>query len=374
METFLRVLRALLDGVGHDTLSTADFFSLLGRITSSDLVDFARQFVHGTGIPHVDYRLDFEPLGESGWRVFGEATLRPAARYEYAVARHPDGALDVARTRLEEVAVEDLELVVPLQVAVYDPTVRGGATDPQRTGNQVVQFTAVLSGVTTSLELTVEHEPKQVWLDAGSQVLGVFRNRRHTPKEALLEQGVDLARAGRHEAGEDMLRRALAAAVEVGPGLGAGPSPDELAERGHTLDADIHFALADLYLDQRRPESAATELERGIAALGEVDRTALRKRRHRPDEAVVLEARLALQRGDPEEAHRLLAKPVLRQRTIRSRPALLVLAIAAYLTGETDDLAEALDRARRRDCDVSALERATRAAGPDAVDSRSEGR
>ncbi len=68
-----------------------------------------------------------------------------------------------------------------------------------------------------------------------------------------------------------------------------------------------------------------------------------------------LEARLAIQEGDPESAYKILRKPVLKRGTHGGTEGLLLLAIAAQATGNVEDYETALEAATEKGADVAML-------------------
>lgn len=349
---FLRILGALVKGLNGRRISTEDFLAAVEQITGQSLADFARQYVFGTGMPDVYYDYNIEPV-EGGWRVSGEAVQLPSYRLDYRIRQTGEG-YSLVRERVDLIDIGDSRMVVPVQVGVLDPA-KAASSERLQTGNVIVTTTVKIEGARSPFEVELDLEPKQVWLDGLSEVLGNFVNRRHSPKQVLYYEGLQLAASGELDEADKKFRTALAAKSKPGPTLGGRErDPKRIEREDLRTDSGIHYSLCRLYLDAGRLEEAESELERGNALDRQYDKPGF-MRPGRPAEAAVLEARLALRRGEAERAFKTLDKVVRKQRRISSRESLLALAIAAKLTGRSDALAETVDLAQKKGGDTSLL-------------------
>lgn len=348
-DAFLEILRHVVAAVSFQPISTEDFVQLLERLAGVELGPFVQQFIYGTGLPEVYYDYEFEPAEEGKWRVRGVARQESPYRYRYRVVPMGDGAFDVARDRLDQIEVSDSVLVVPFQIAVFNPEGRQDhdprkEIDPRQAGNGILKGNLLLTGESTELDFKIDYEPKELWLDRQRQVFGMFFNERRFPKRVLYYRGLDLAAAGRGNEAEEAFHKALSAASMVGPSYGDFGDVELLETSTRHLDASIHLQLTRLYLDQRRPAEARDALARLRKVAGGKLRALL------ASELKTHEARLAIHDGDLDRAFRLLHKL-----EGDSTESLLLRAIAARLTGHADEYQAAVEAARDRGADVAAL-------------------
>jgi hypothetical protein len=198
-----------------------------------------------------------------------------------------------------------------------------------------------IAGRHTEHRFEIDQVPLKMWIDARQEVLGRFFDQRRHPKRMLLNQALDADSEGDGEAAEDLFRQALRAKSPMS-------SSDGL------LDAHIHLQLAAMKLDAGDPEAAAASLadarDAFAAAGGDLPGSEARRFKNACE---ILEARLDVERGDFESAHRRLRRGVLDERDATSTEGFLLLAIAARETGRPDELEEALQVARERGADVS---------------------
>ncbi len=354
-EAFLEVLRAMVRAVDHRPLATRDFLDLIEQATGRDLDGFARQFVYGTGLPEFYYDYQLEPLPAGTWRVVVEARQQSPYRYSYRVVERA-GSLDVGRRRLDQIEVAGSALLVPIDIAVYDPARgRQPGDDPKSVGNEsagnvMLRTYRRLEGETTELAIELDLEPKELWLDRQREVFGRFFNQRRHPKRMLYYQGLDEAAAGRHGEAEALYRRALAAEAFAGPATERPDSGSPARSRERLLDARIHLELARLLLDLDRLTEARAARDAARDQLTSATRFWLESG------LKTLEARLALRSGEPQEAFRLLKKAV-RRGDVASTEGLLLFAIAACESSRAAECEAAAAAAEERGADVSLLRR-----------------
>lgn len=352
-DAFLQILRHLVKAVSFRPVSTEVFLDLIERITERDLDGFGRQFIYGTGLPEVYYTYEFRPAEGGQWRIEGEARQRSPCRYRYRVVER-GGVLDVGRECPEQIEVADSALVVPVQVAVFDPAKAGAQArkarkrDAAEVGNAILQTHLLLSGESSDLDLTLDYEPKELWLDRGLQVFGRFFNERRHPKRMLYYRGLDLAAAGDESEAETLYRQALAAEVFAGPAY-TDRDRGDFKNEGQGLDARIHLQLARLHLDQGGAVDARGAFDRAEKL------TTGPLRYQLGGQLKTLEARLAIHAGDFERAYAILRKAILRRGEVDSAEGLLLLAIAARETDHRDDYQAAVDAAAAKGADVTLL-------------------
>ncbi len=345
-QNFLAVLRHLVRAAAFTQVSTETFLNLLERLSGRDLKAFAEQFVYGTGLPEIYYTYDFTREA-SGWRVRGEARQQSPWRYRYRAVALPGGDFDVARERLDQIEIGASTLVVPFELAVYDP---GAPVVPGDSANAILTGNLQLEGEVTELDFEVEYQPRELWLDREQQVFGRFFNQRRDPKRVLYYQGMNQAAAGRHVEAEALLRRALSAEVFAAGGASEAPAETDLEADRRLFDAGIQLELARLFLDQDRLREARAAFDRARKLANKDLRLEL------GTELRAVEARLALRGGQPERAFRLLRKT--SGRGVADAESLLLLAIAARETGQPEVFEKAVEAAKDLGADVTALKAA----------------
>jgi hypothetical protein len=355
---FNQMLREVLRVTEHRSISTEVFLDLLERVSGTDLDAYSRQFIYGTGLPEVFYSYDFEQRPEGKWRVAGVAHRRSPYRFRYRVVELPGGGLDVGRERVEQTVDAAAFLMVPVQVALYDPARESGAGPGRRSpkklaeareqGNATLSTHLLLQGESADIALDVDFEPRELWLDRRQEVFGLFFNERRHPKRVLYRQCLDQQAAGRSAEAEETCQRALAADTLAGPRYQDSPSAADLEEEQRRLDGQIHLLLGQVRLDGSRLAEAG-------AALAEARRL-LRPGRfpwHEPP-LRVQEARLAVRQERHQDAFDLLHRGVAKGDLV-SGEAVALLAIAARRSGHDAELRQAIERAKKAGADVSLL-------------------
>ncbi len=348
-EDFLKMLRRLVEFVSFRPISTPVFVDLIERLSGQNLDGFAEQFIYGTGLPEIYYTYAFEEEGDKWW-IKGVARQESPYRYRYRVVEGPDGALDVVRDRLDQIEVADSVLVVPVEIAVFNPngdTRKHKGLDPRVAGNAMITTHLLLRGESSDIRIPLDYEPKELWLDRKREVFGRFFNEHRHPKRMLYFQGLDQSAAGRLDEAEALYRKALAAATFAGPAYAFSLDESDIKVRRRALDARIQLQLIRLYLDQDRPADAGAAFDALRKLLTNSIRYAI------GGQVKTLEARLAIRAGEHERAYKLLRK-ALRRRG-RSTERLLLLAIAARETGHDDEFQAAVETASERGADVSLL-------------------
>lgn len=363
-KNFLEMAKKIVEISHHRAITTELFLSALEKQSGVDLAGFAQQFIYGTGLPEVYYSYDFAPAEEGKWKVSGKARQSAPYHYRYRIVERAPGAFDVARERVEIAKVADSSLIVPVQVALYDPNqqpseeekkaAKKKGNDPKETGNRLLQGHLLLKGESTELSLDMDFEPKEVWLDRRQEVFGRFYNERRHPKRMLYYRAVDAAAGTDPSAAEGLCREALKAATFSGPKYDDYPAPDDGEDKASVLDGQIHLLLARLHLDAGRTDAAR---QAHAEAKDLLDPHAQPWWRGELD---LIEARIAIQTKDFDRAYRLLKKGVLKRGTIDAAEGSLLLAIAARATGHADEEKDALKEAKDRGADATALTSAVR--------------
>lgn len=353
-DNFPKIVAQIAKVAAFQPLSTEDFFTLIERITSTDLQPFARQYVYGTGLPEVYYSYRFEPDGPGKWVVRGQAEQLAPYRYRYRVVK-TDRGLDAARERLDQIQVSDSTLVVPIEIAVYDPA-RADKDDKKakkssqgaKRANALVKGHIQLSGEKTDFAIDIEHDPEDFWLDRNAEVFGRFFDESRHPKRMLFYRGLDAAAAGQADTAQNLFAKALAAAVEAAPDTESSPDERDHRLQAKSLDGAIELSLARLHLDQGRDSEARAAFERAKKLLSGLGSTL-------QAELKVIESRLDIRQGNFDAAYRRLHKGLVRRGTIDSTEGYVLLAIAARATGHTEQEKEAIKVATENGADLAVL-------------------
>ncbi len=263
------------------------------------------------------------------------------------MVRTPEGRLDVAREQLEQTSIAEALLVVPVAVEIFDPArppARGRGRGSERAANATFMGHVLLRGETSDLVVKLPKEPKALALDPQHRVFGRFFNESRSPKRVLMAQGFAAAAAGREGDAEAIFQRARSAPVEVA--AEGGSDKGELRREGRVLDGEIALGLARLHLAQGKEKEAEQDLDQSRNAASEA--------RWMDDELRVLDARLAMRRGDLTRAFRQLHGGLFSG-GVDSTEGQLLLAIVAQATGRKDELAEALKAVKQSGADVALL-------------------
>ncbi len=347
-ETFARMLKETARVVAHRPLSTEDLFVLFEKMTGGELDWFADQYVYGTGLPEVYYTYRFEK-GEAGWAVKGTARQQAPYRFRYRAVKTAAG-FDVARERLEQVAVADSALVVPVEMTLYDPR-KPPAGKARRDGKEQANLTGrahiLIRGETSNFDIAVEHEPKGFWMDRHEEVFGRFFDESRSPKRVLWYQAMDAAAGGDGARAGELFARALAAPVE-GEVEGSDEESEDDGRERRLLDGQIHLGLARLHLDQGRTAEAQADFERADRTLEEGMGGWIGR------EMKVLESRLEMQRGVYDRAFKRLRRGI-ESGGIEGTEGQVLLAIAAKALGKGEEYQRAAKEARENGADLAAL-------------------
>ncbi|HEX5760389.1 MAG TPA: M1 family aminopeptidase [Thermoanaerobaculia bacterium] len=344
-ESFARMLRETARVVAHRALSTEDLFTLFERMTGGELDWFAGQYVYSTGLPEVYYTYRFEKR-EAGWAVAGTARQQAPYRFRYRVVKTAAG-YDVGRERLEQAKVADSALVVPVELALYDPRKPppGKARpDGREQANLTGRAHIMIRGATSEFDIPVEQEPKAFWLDRHEEVFGRFFDESREPKRVLWSQGLDAAAGGDGARAAELFARALAAPLR-------GENEDEGAFDGQErrlLNGQIHLGLARLHLDQGRAAEAQAEFERADRTLEEGMGGWIGQ------EMKVLQSRLDVRRGAYDRAFKRLRRG-LASGAVDGTEGQVLLAIAAKALGKGEEYERAAKTARASGADLAAL-------------------
>ncbi|HSN86786.1 MAG TPA: M1 family aminopeptidase, partial [Thermoanaerobaculia bacterium] len=325
-ENFPKILRQVVKASAGKSISTADLFWMIETVAATELDEFARLFVYGTGLPEFFYTYHFEKNG-NGWNVKGQVRQETPYEFRYKVTRTGRGAWDVRGEGVPRVDVQKSMAVVPVEIAVYNPAQKKGKGKDG--ANEGVRGHALLKGESIELAFAVEHEPKGFWLDPRARVWSLFYDESRDPKLALYSQATKAAAAGRTEEAEKLYARALA--IEE-PAFQTGEPVVYRNVRWERslLDALIEISWASLLMDLDRDSEADAAIGRARSVVRD---SFLRDR---------IQARLEVRRGRYERAYQLLQ----RVRNLLDAQDYALLAIAARETGHAEEAAEALKKAR----------------------------
>ena len=250
-DTFAEMLGHLARGAAGKEISTPDFFAALSRMSGADLDWFALQYVHGTGLPEIDYTFAVDEDPEGGWTVTGKARQRAPYRYQYVVTPSGGPIPDVRRRRVSLLSMERSHLAVPFQVMVR--------VDDDQHG--LLRGDLIVSGRESTFRLRSQREPVDFWLDRDEELLATFHCESRRPKRSALLQGMDHAASGDDDRAEEAFRRALASPLLTVSRRESMPAVAVIEQESRALDEAIHLEMARLRLDQGRLEAAARHLD-----------------------------------------------------------------------------------------------------------------
>lgn len=349
-ENFPKVLRQVVKASSGKNISTEDLFAMIEHVTSTELDDFTRQFVHGTGLPEVFYTYRFEKNG-NGWVVKGEARQETPFHFRYKVVRTDHGTWDVSGEAVRRIDVLKSSLVVPVEITVDNPARKKGSGKDG--ANETIRGHILLKGEFTEFSIDVENEPKDFWLDRKARVFGLFHDGTRSPKKAVYSMASRASAAGRKDEAEKLFAQALDMKESVEE-VKAGKLNVLWAD---TLWADVQWS--DIQWT-RRLLNARIEASRALVLMDlgrddEADAAISRARRVVRDDLRLdqLQARLEIRRGRYEKAYQLLRRGDKYELLGAQDYALL--AIAARETGHAEEFAEAFKKAKENGVDVTAL-------------------
>jgi hypothetical protein len=339
-KSFPKVLRQVVKASSGRNISTQDLFSLLERVTTTDLDGFAQQFVYGTGLPEVLYSYGWERNG-SGWIVKGRLRQLTPHYDRYKVVRTERGTFDVSGVPVSQVDVQSSTLAIPFEVEVYDPA--QGKGEGRDGANMTVRGNLLLRGPSSEFSIPVDFEPRGFWLDRENDVFGLFFDESFNPKRGAYFQGREAAAAGRMEEAEKLFAQALGM-KEPAPEMEGSRTVywQEIQRSRRVVNAYLETARARLFMDLNRDDEAEEAIGR-----------ARRMVTGDPLDLNRLQARLEIRRGRYEKAYQLLRREDRHESLNAQEYALL--AIAARETGHTEEYEEALEKARENGVDLSLL-------------------
>jgi len=240
-------------------------------------------------------------------------------------------------------------VVVPIQVGLAaadnEPTSADGG---EPAGQRFLTGRLVLAGETSPFRLEMDQRPEIVWLDRYGEVFGRFFAASRWPRRAAYLKGLELVAEGDAVAAEEAFLEAFRQPVLTDPEEAVGLDFD-LERATWAVDASIHVALAELYLGERRLEAAMAQLTAARQIIPRSDRWLMERR------LVPLEARLDLLSGDVDGALRRLERELGKSRQIGSADAWALYAVAAHLSSNGRDDAEACRGALDRGVDLGPL-------------------
>ena len=361
---FLEMLRSLADAAAQRVLTTDGFIRSLERMSGIDLQGFARQFIYGSGIPQVYYTYGVEPGDDGEWTLRGEARLLADPSFGHQVVRTGDGRWDVRRVVERPDDSIPTALMVPFRLTLADEP---GLTSAMRRRNQL-RGQLFIRGERDDFEIQTQRQPGKLELDPEGEVLARFYSVDRHRKRGLRYRAQDLMLDGKLDMAEAAYREALDHEAGLPPATDPASWIRDRRTDGRTEDTTIRLSLARLYLDQGQTDRAETELD-AVEELLDGDKNQFRMARDS------LRSRLEIQRGEYRSAFKRLKKtlrmaaPRHAVRTWRARAwqsrltserlamtdAYVLLAVAAHETGQLSDLQWAIEGARGRGADLSAL-------------------
>lgn len=345
-QNFDRALQSLVASAASTLISTEDVLHRVALVSGVTVDEFARRFIYGTGIPVVYYDGVASRQPDGKWKL--HLTAKPDSPYfvRYRVVRGEAGVLDVLPERVEQPSSSPVTVRVPLRV---------GVTAPGSTTMTYVSTYVPLQSWAVDLQLDVEWEPKEVWLDRDRESLAIFISERRNQKRAQITKAESLIASGKLDEAETALRAAVNAPptedlgdLELGFDLGPGIRKDVQKFVNEMLDADAYLELARVYAFRRNASATQEAMDKARKSAGSRNANAI------SEEATLVDARIDILRGDYQSAVRRLSKE-LDSRAIDSGEAYALLAIAAGRAGSPETVTTATAEAQKRGVDVSEM-------------------
>lgn len=352
-DDFTGVLGKVFKRWSGQTISTEEFLKSCSESANVDFAPVYNSLVYGTGVPEVYYSYSIERASEGGWLLKGTAERFPAypPRYRFSLRQVPEGGIDVVRTGMVPGGDEKSIMVVPIQIEVE-------VDNAPKQGGGFVSGKLMLTGSRTPFEFKLAQKPKALLMDPGSRVLAFFYSDQITPRRVLFFRGRWALDAGDLDGALDLFQKALAAPVST------GVAETHINRAAESFDEDlteklINQQIARVYLDQ-------DQIEKAEKAANSANTSRHDLARHLRQEQYILDARLALRRGDYGKAFSLLEDsldrrtkepiqkvndsehPFVEIPKPRTAEAFVILAVAAKKFGRTAEFGKAAQVAQRR--------------------------
>jgi len=339
---FAAMLRLIVAQNSSRVLTTEAFFHAIEQLSDLDLDWFVRQYVDGTGFPEVFYSFEVAPTEQGTWVLSGSCEQRARLMEKVGVVRRTDGDYDVTRTLEQGFDVASSQLVVPIEIAVTPVSSSSASASSRQDVLHAIQGSLLIKGPTTPFRIELEQHPLSLRLDPHQELFARFFCTTCWPRQALLAKGIYLLAQGKTQAAEQVLLSGFNTPLQT-PSTPWQRPPDATAWSERFLSAQLHLALARLYLDSNRPAAAAQQLDRIRDMITRSDRWRLER------SLLATEARLHLHTDRPDLAYHRLSTTLADQPSPGdSGENFALLAIAAAAVGKKMECVEALEEAHRR--------------------------
>lgn len=361
-DNFHKILRWIAQESGVRTLSTEDLLQVVAKATQVDLAPFASSFIYGTGVPEVEYSYRAEPSADGAWRLMVSLTYRSQLRYRYRIAETHEQGHDVVREIVAEAPLAPaVELIVPLEVSLRQTeTGRAGAKKKGKDRDSAAADHPAgrtgflrLASTEPTVEFAVPEEPGKLTIDPDETVLGRFIDVTRPTKATWWRRAQAAASAGDLEVASSYFRKALATTAPA-----PGPAAEENDEGGEGedlpgeyWDVAAHLELARLALDRGTDDEAASRLESARASMKKLD---LAYRWYLDSATELVQCRFDLRHGDSRSVAKRLER-LWDAGALADAEGLLLLAVAAKATGDSDLFERALEAAEERRAEVGDL-------------------
>ncbi|MFN7967292.1 MAG: M1 family aminopeptidase [Acidobacteriota bacterium] len=362
-DRFLKMLQEIVKRSRGVALSGKTFLSMIAKLADTDVRWFERRYLEGTGFPLVSYTYRVEPASSGGWDVFLHLSQSPRFLYAQKLQKLSDGRLVVANIPIPRVEIGPEPLPIPFAFRVFDPGKPEIQLDPgvkptwRNRANWRLRGRVILEGETKIVKVHSEFEVVEVLLDPNVSVLAEIICETCNPKWAIRRAALRELQAGHLEEAEALVAQGLVAEVDGYPLPTVGWQKVERRHAAASEDAALLFVRSEIFLARNDLAAAMQAVDEGAALItGDAAKWISYWRD-------IQRSRVYLGRGEDRKAYLLLWN-LMANSEAQSTEALLLMAIAADRTNETDAYVKAMRRAKGRHVDVSLLE-ARRALPPD---------
>lgn len=307
-EPLAAMLKEIAQRAHGAAIDTRTFLAALEKMSGKDLSAFSRQFVYGVGYPEIHYTYAFAPGASGAWVVNGTVEQIPRGYRRDRLVAVDGGGADIAPTFVAYQKAEDARVFLSARATAKAPGedvdgATGDAPSKEDAASKVHAYRAQINvvGVKSKFGMTVPEEPAQFAFEPELNFPAPVIDDSYSPKEAMKRRAIALRSAGMKDEAKDAARAALGLTIQDKPDAKHKTSAGDLKYQGQLADGELHIMLAEMALDEGKPDEARAEMGMKEAKmLAGADGYADYRMR-------VLQARLALRAGDAKGCYGILS-------------------------------------------------------------------